>query len=213
MSPGPRSRREEILDVATQLFAERGYDGASMAELAERVGLRKASIFHHFGSKDALYAAVLARLVEEVASAIAASTLVPGSFEERLDSLGDAMTVVLGGRPYAARILLREVMDWGPVARDHLADRILLVLAAAERFVRAGQEEGTFAEMDPKQLLVTLVGLHFMPFAIGGTVERFVGPGRAPPASIGPRREAVREHVRRLMARTTGGRPAPDSRQ
>ena len=57
----PRPRREEILDQATQLFAERGYEGTSMADFAERVALRKASLFHHFASKEALYVEVLAR--------------------------------------------------------------------------------------------------------------------------------------------------------
>src|SRR5271156_1558165 len=98
MSPRPtisRTRREEILDEATQLFAERGYEGTSMADLAERVGLRKASLFHHFTSKEVLYAAVLARLVERVGQTIAAGTLAPGSFEERLDSIADAITGVL----------------------------------------------------------------------------------------------------------------------
>ena len=54
-----RLRKEEIVAEATRLFAERGYEGASMGDLAERVGLRKASLFHHFPSKDVLYATVL----------------------------------------------------------------------------------------------------------------------------------------------------------
>jgi AcrR family transcriptional regulator len=41
-------RKEEIVAEATRLFAERGYEGTSMGDLAERVGLRKASLFHHF---------------------------------------------------------------------------------------------------------------------------------------------------------------------
>ncbi|MGO8998654.1 MAG: TetR/AcrR family transcriptional regulator [Polyangiaceae bacterium] len=195
----PRSRREEILDEATQLFAERGYEGTSMADLAERVGLRKASLFHHFASKEVLYAAVLARLIEAVGGAIVASAMQPGTFAERLDALSDGITVVLGAQPFAARLLIREVMDWGPVVRDHLADNMLVVLAAAEAFVRAGQEDGSFADVEPKQLLVTLMGVHFMPFAIGGIVKGFVGADPSVPAFIEPRREAVKDHVRRLM--------------
>src|SRR4051794_39147568 len=95
-----RSRREEILDEATQLFAERGYEGTSMADLAEKVGLRKASLFHHFASKEVLYAAVLERLVSRVAEAIAAVAVAPGSFRERIDTLTDAITVVLGDQPF-----------------------------------------------------------------------------------------------------------------
>jgi hypothetical protein len=89
-------------------------------------------------------------------------------------------------------------MDWGPVARDHLSSQILMVLSAAEAFVRAGQEEGAFAKLDPKQVVVTLIGVHFMPFAIGHIVKAFVGTDPADPAFAAPRGEAVREHVRRL---------------
>ena len=172
-----------------------------MADLAERVGLRKASLFHHFASKEVLYAAVLARLIEDVGGAIAKSATLPGAFAERLDALGDAITVVLGEQPFAARLLIREVMDWGPVVRDHLADKMMFVLGAAEAFIRAGQAEGAFEEMDPRQLIVSLMGVHFMPFAIGGIVKRFVGADPAVPAFIEPRRGAVQLHVRRMMVK------------
>ncbi|HEY2515925.1 MAG TPA: TetR/AcrR family transcriptional regulator [Polyangiaceae bacterium] len=195
----PRSRREEILDEATQLFAERGYEGTSMADLAEKVGLRKASLFHHFASKEVLYAAVLARLIERVGSEIAKVGILPGSFAERLDSLSDAITNVLGDHPFAARLVIREVMDWGPVVREGLSDQILTVLGASEAFIRAGQEAGAFAKVEAKQLMVTLVGLHFMPFAVGGIVKRFAGAEPSTKEFVDARREAVREHVRRLV--------------
>ena len=195
----PRSRREEILDEATQLFAERGYEGTSMADLAEKVGLRKASLFHHFASKEVLYAAVLARLIERVGSEIAKVGTLPGTFAERLDSLSDAITNVLGDHPFAARLVIREVMDWGPVVREGLADQILTVLGASEAFIRAGQESGAFAKVEAKQLMVTLVGLHFMPFAVGGIMKRFVGHEPSTKEFVDARREAVREHVRRLV--------------
>jgi AcrR family transcriptional regulator len=212
-SAPPRSRREEILDEATRLFAERGYEGASMADLAERVGLRKASLFHHFASKDVLYAAVLARLVEDVGAAISQSTRLGGSFAEQLDVLSDGITVILGAQPFAARLLIREVMDWGPVVRDHLADKMMLVLAASEAFVRAGQEEGSFVQAEPRQLIISMCGLHFMPFAIGGLVKLFVGAEPSAPEFIEPRRDAVKEQVRRLMLAGEAARSGPASAQ
>jgi AcrR family transcriptional regulator len=195
----PRSRREEILDEATKLFAERGYEGTSMADLAERVGLRKASLFHHFVSKEILYAAVLARLIERLGVEISRGALLPGSFAERLDALSDALTNVLGDHPFAARLVIREVMDWGPVVRDGLADQIVVVLHAAEAFIRAGQESGAFVKIEPKQLMVTLVGVHFMPFAMGELIDRFGGEDPARPEFVAARREALREHIRRLV--------------
>jgi AcrR family transcriptional regulator len=196
---GTRTRREEILDEATQLFAERGYEGTSMSDLAERVGLRKASLFHHFTSKDVLYAAVLGRLLESVGQSIARSALAPGTFEERAAALSDAITDLLGAEPFAARLLVREVMDWGPVARSELADQVIAVSNAAVMFVQAGQEAGAFVVGDPKQLVISLIGVHFMPFAIGRLVTGLIGTDPSDAAFIAPRRAEVREHVLRLM--------------
>ena len=56
-----RARREEILDAATELFAARGYRGAGMLELAQRVGMSHVGILHHFGTKENLLRAVVAR--------------------------------------------------------------------------------------------------------------------------------------------------------
>lgn len=194
-----RLRRDEILDEATRLFAERGYEGTSMADLAERVGLRKASLFHHFASKEVLYGAVLERLVAAVGSAIGKAAQQPGSFLERVDGLTDAITIVLGEQPFAARLLIREVMDWGPVVRDQLAQTMMTVLDATEQFIRGGQEEGTFVEGDSKQLIVSLLGVHFMPFAVGQIMQRFVGSDPSEPVFIEARRKAVREHVRLIL--------------
>jgi AcrR family transcriptional regulator len=59
-----RGRREEILRAALEVFAERGYQGASVAAIAERVGLTQQGVLHHFPSKDRLLAEVL-RLRDE----------------------------------------------------------------------------------------------------------------------------------------------------
>lgn len=60
-APG-RSRREEILDGASALFAERGYHGASLRDISRRVGISHPGMLHHFPSKDALLSAVIDRL-------------------------------------------------------------------------------------------------------------------------------------------------------
>jgi TetR/AcrR family transcriptional regulator len=202
-----RLRKEEILAEATRLFAERGYEGASMGDLAERVGLRKASLFHHFPSKDVLYATVLAELLETVRGVILEAALSEGSFAERLDRLSDALTKALGAQPHAARLLVREAMDWGPVMRDRLAGTVNDVLAAAVEFARAGQRAGEFsAEIDATQVIVTMIGIHFMPFAIGEIVERFTGTSPFHAAFIEERRLAVGEQIRRMVLSATPGR-------
>ncbi|HEY8078901.1 MAG TPA: TetR/AcrR family transcriptional regulator [Labilithrix sp.] len=195
-----RLRKEEIVAEATRLFAERGYEGASMGDLAERVGLRKASLFHHFPSKDVLYATVLEQLMGEVKSAILTAATSEGSFEQRLDALTDALTTTLSAQPHAARLLIREAMDVGPVMRERLAHTIQDVLSASHEFAKAGQREGEFnPEMDASQIIVSLIGVHLMPFVIGEVVERFIGTSPFHASFVDPRKAAVREQVRALV--------------
>jgi AcrR family transcriptional regulator len=195
-----RLRKEEIVAEATRLFAERGYEGASMGDLAERVGLRKASLFHHFSSKDVLYATVLTQLMDSVQSAIVAATAAEGSFPERLDALTDALTSTLGAQPHAARLLVREAMDAGPVMKASLGTTINDVLAAALEFAKKGQREGTFnADLDPTHLIVSVIGVHFMPFVIGDIVERFAGTSPFHASFVEDRKAAVRMQVRDLV--------------
>ena len=197
-----RKRRDQILDEATRLFAERGYDGTSMSDLATSVGLRKASLFHHFASKEQLKSAVLDRLVREVGGAIMSAASADAKFDERLDALTDAIVDTMVSRPFAARLVVREAMDWSkahPHGAQEVFDMIFIVLNAAEKFVQAGQADGVFVAGDARQLILTLVGAHFLPFAINGVVEEMCGSSPFAPEFGAQRKIAMRAHVRGIL--------------
>jgi AcrR family transcriptional regulator len=61
-----KQRREQLLDVGRALFAERGFDGASIEEIAARAGVSKPIVYEHFGGKEGLYAVVVDREMEEL---------------------------------------------------------------------------------------------------------------------------------------------------
>ena len=60
----PKHTAERILDAAEAVFAERGYDAASLGDVADRVGIRPQAIYNHFSGKRELYAAVLERMLD-----------------------------------------------------------------------------------------------------------------------------------------------------
>lgn len=64
----PSDTREQILDIAERLLLERGYAGFSYNDIAEAVGIRKASIHHHFAAKEDLGAAIVERARERLLS-------------------------------------------------------------------------------------------------------------------------------------------------
>lgn len=63
--PGGEESRARIVEAAGQLFADRGFDGVSVRELARRAKVNAAAINYHFGGKEALYHAVLRRLIDD----------------------------------------------------------------------------------------------------------------------------------------------------
>ena len=68
-----KERREQLLGVGRTLFAERGYDGTSVEEIASRAGVSKPVVYEHFGGKEGLYAVVVDREVQHLMDAFAAA--------------------------------------------------------------------------------------------------------------------------------------------
>jgi AcrR family transcriptional regulator len=88
---GPERRRPMILDAAFGVFLEKGYEGASMEEIARRAGVSKPVVYSSFAGKDALFGELLRREEERILQAIAAA--VPSELDE--EDLAPAITEAL----------------------------------------------------------------------------------------------------------------------
>jgi AcrR family transcriptional regulator len=66
-----RSTRDQLVDVATQLFTEHGYDGTSVEAVLTESGVSRGALYHHFAGKDALFGAVLDRVQAQVGATLA----------------------------------------------------------------------------------------------------------------------------------------------
>lgn len=73
-----RATRDILITVARQLFAERGYEGASIGAVLDAAGVARGALYHHFASKEALFDAVLDREVARIARAVAAAARAAG---------------------------------------------------------------------------------------------------------------------------------------
>jgi TetR/AcrR family transcriptional repressor of mexJK operon len=80
----PPTSRQRIVDIARRLFIDEGYLGVSMQQIADIAGLRKASLYHHFRSKESLFADVMAELMDRILRDFAAVDLDDAPLEEQL---------------------------------------------------------------------------------------------------------------------------------
>jgi len=144
-------RREQILDIATRLFARQGFQGTTTRQISERAKVNEAIIFRHFSSKDELYWAVIER---KIISAAPSERL-----RERLDPSsedGDVFSRV------AAEILDRRAKDqtlsrlllFSVLENHRLSQRFFRTYAARyyellAEFIRQRIDAGRFREVDP----------------------------------------------------------------
>jgi AcrR family transcriptional regulator len=150
--------------AAEQVFAEHGYHGARLRQIAAAVGIKKASLFHHFPGKAELYRAILDESAADIGVALARAAAVAGPFEDRLRLLVATYVDLVAERPAHTRMLLRQCLERSPLAaagRPELEPLFALVLD----FIRDGQRARRFRTLDPAALVLSVVGVTVFLFA------------------------------------------------
>ncbi|WP_205696377.1 TetR/AcrR family transcriptional regulator [Conexibacter sp. SYSU D00693] len=203
MSEGPRRRdaersRQALLDAAEELFAARGFAGASVAEIGAAAGLSREAPRYFFGRKEALYAAVLTRLFEarEAALAPAVAPLrawAAGDDERPLEAplaeAAEGYLRFLAGRPAFVSLVQREALEGG--ARLAAAPHESTTLEDVLRAVRDAAPRDGLARFDVAEAVVAWVALSVLPLAHQHTLLPAVGLDAGDPAFLARRRDQV----------------------
>ncbi|MGH3880534.1 MAG: TetR/AcrR family transcriptional regulator [Actinophytocola sp.] len=117
----PRAERErQMLAVAEEIFAERGYQAASMDEIAERVGVSKPMIYEYFGSKEGLLVACIRAARAELLAATLASVEGRGTAEEALRSGLESFFGFIDSHRLSWQLLRQEAAVAGQAAMDEI---------------------------------------------------------------------------------------------
>ncbi len=121
LTPRARRTRARILRAAEGLFAERGFRGTRLADVAAAVGIRRASIVYYFPDKRALYDAVLADALGGLLARLEVALVGAAPLRSRIEAAVSAWVDYVGARPTLARLLLREAVEAGPEGASALA--------------------------------------------------------------------------------------------
>jgi AcrR family transcriptional regulator len=107
-----KERREQLLNIGRRLFAERGFEGTSIEEIASQAGVSKPVVYEHFGGKEGLYAVVVDREVERLL-AMATAILGGANTREKFEAAAVALLRYIEDNSDGFRILVRDSPSHG----------------------------------------------------------------------------------------------------
>jgi len=164
-----------ILSAAAKLFADQGYEAVSIRSLADRAGVSKANIYHHFGSKRGLYLAVLRDAVEQTIPIIDTVAASHESVERQLSVFARQHLQKSLKLDHPLRLLLREALESTPGTDKELAEQV--VGRSFERIatiISAGQISAELrSDLDPAICATLLVAANIFFFQSRKVLRHF----------------------------------------
>jgi len=193
------SSREKILEVAEARFAQRGFAGVGMRELALAAGLGKSSLFHHFPTKAELWVAVLERVIARIEAHVLPALAAAGAALARIERAVDALIDALAEHPATARLLLRSLVEEDaldaaePPGAAAVEARIQALVARFAGLLGAGVEAGELRPASAPDAVHTLIGATVYHFASGEFGEAVFGAPLFSAEAVARRKREVKE--------------------
>jgi AcrR family transcriptional regulator len=154
----PTTTKEQILVVARRRFAEHGYAGTSLTEIADEVGIRRPSLLYHFPSKETLYHDVLLEAFGDWSGLVAEATVGTREGWPQVERMLRAAFTFFEERPDFVRLVRWEALEGGPLLQGQLAVLLQPLFDRGAAFLEREMDAGRLRRYDARQLLVTGYG-------------------------------------------------------
>ncbi|MFJ9031016.1 TetR/AcrR family transcriptional regulator [Streptomyces sp. NPDC102274] len=170
MTPGkqPPARRlttrraliiREVLDKATELFGEQGYDKTTLQDIATAIGISRSALYHYVSSKEQILATLMDELSVALNESIATAHEGADSPEDRLRTLSAELVRQRAERPGPFRLLNQAGSALPESVRAQQAEVRGTVLDELCSVIEEGMAAGVFKPLDPRVAALSIVGM------------------------------------------------------
>lgn len=154
----PNEPIDRILQAAALVFADAGYGGARIDEIARQAKINKAMLYYYIGGKLTLYEEVIQRTIGETADRLTAAISILTRPEDKLSAYIHQLAVTLDEKPFMPRIMMRELAAGGSHLPQRARMEIAKVFAIVTEIVEEGVTMGTFLSFPPFLIHLMVMG-------------------------------------------------------
>ena len=164
---------EKLIEIAESLFAEKGFYGTSIRDVADCLSIAKSSLLHHFPQKEKLYGAVLKKLANEMTEEVREIRHDFTDEKEQIFQFVNMLSHNSKKKPNRENIILRELLDNPKRAEKAKKWFFVDYFKELTDIVKSGQSNGVFKPVSPEIFILQLLGAHRYLIISLPTVKQF----------------------------------------
>jgi TetR/AcrR family transcriptional regulator len=187
-------KKTRILDAAEEIFADKGFDGAKVQEIADAAGVNKAMLYYYFGSKDDLLIAVIGRFVEGIRDSIPKYFASSHNTARNIEAFLDFYIEYLACNRSFVRLMAWELLSGKHVriiARNYIIPTFGLL---REKIIQA-VAEGAIRPVSPEHTIFSVLGMNIFYIVASPLFTLVLGDDPLSPEMIIKRKRAVTDLI------------------